>query len=72
MTQDRTGDRPTPDAEHWMAVTRQVQALAVKVQRISRSACFGGRGRRLASRCASRMRSAYPASMRTAVICAAM
>lgn len=34
MTQDRTGDRPTSDAEHWMAVTRQVQALAVKVQRI--------------------------------------
>ena len=32
MTQDRTGDRPTSDAEHWMDVTRQVQALAVKVQ----------------------------------------
>ena len=34
MPQDRTGDRPTSDAEHWMAITRQVQTLAVKAQRI--------------------------------------
>ena len=34
MTQYRTDARPTPEAEHWMAVTRQVQALAVKAQRI--------------------------------------
>ena len=35
MPQNRTDDRPTSsNAEYWMAVTRQLQTLAMKAQQV--------------------------------------